>query len=58
MGVTKWPTQACTIPTRNAGLELDHLRSPPELTRSIRGHLIAYHLLGNIVIGNDAVMTC
>ena len=33
------------------------MRSPPESTRSVRGHLIAYHLLGKVVIGNDAIVT-
>ncbi len=31
--------------------------STPESTRSVRGHLIAYHLLDNVVVGNDAVVT-
>jgi hypothetical protein len=37
---------------------VDHLRAPPESTRSIGGHLIAHHLLGNIDVGNDAVVAC
>ena len=32
------------------------MRSPLESTRCSRGHLIAYHLLGNLVVGNDAVV--
>ncbi len=43
---------------RDTGLEVDHLRSPPESTRSVRGHLIAHHLLGSVVIGNYMAVAC
>ena len=33
------------------------MRGPPESTCSIGGHLIARHHLGNVLIGNDTVVT-
>ena len=33
------------------------MRAPPESSRSVGGHLIAHHFLGNVAIGNGAVMT-